>query len=170
MDPAVTPLFYMFHYHADKVADVTRTCDSSAIQEHLNNVGGVYTTSKTDATKRNDRIRTIKNRLNNIVDEFTAGTRANPLTPQTSKDYLKVMDCSTALYDAIQRYTACPAGAAPDSGPFCASAYGALSPYRSGLYYFLDYTMYEVPFAWWHKCMLLQVTALVILLLAWHQS
>lgn len=155
MDPAVTPLFYMFHYHWDKLADVTKTCDSSAVKTHLENVGAVYTTSKLLLSERTTRLSSIKARLNQILDEFTPGSRSSPKEPSTSAEYVKAIDCSVALYDALQRYTACPAGAAVDSQPFC-SNYGVLSPYQSGLYYFLDYTMYEVPFAWWHKCMLLQ--------------
>lgn len=158
LDPAVAPLFYMFHYYGDKLASVTKTCKSQAVQSHLQNIGGVYTTSISNAIERSARLSTIKNRLNQILDEFSPGDRSNPLAPKTAQEYLDIMDCSVALYEALQTFTACPAGAAPDSSPFCTASYGMLSPYRSGLYYFLDYTMYEVPFAWWHKCMLLQVS------------
>lgn len=155
LDPAVVPLAYMFRYNWDQLQDVTTTCDSSAVKAHLDNVGAVYTTSKTDPTERAARLASIKTRLNQILDEFVPGSRSSPKEPATSTDYIRVVDCSVALYNAMQAYTACQAGAAADSGPFCTS-YGTTSPYRSGVYYFLDYTMYEVPFAWWHKCMFLQ--------------
>lgn len=155
MDPAVTPLFYMFHYHWNELSEVTKTCDSSAIKGHLEFIGAVYATSRTSLTERTSRLTSIKMRLNQIIDEFAQGSFFSPKEPATSAEYIKTVDCSVALYEALQRYTACQPGAAVDSSPFC-SSYGMLSPYQSGLYYFLDYTMYEVPFAWWHKCMLMQ--------------
>ena len=99
---------------------------------------------------RNNKLTTIKTRLNQIVDEFSPGQ-----TPGTASEYLQLMDCSVALYEAIQKYTTCSSSAVDASNPFC-TEYGKEQPYRSGIYYFLDYTMEEVPFAWWHKCMLLQ--------------
>lgn len=161
MDPAVAPLFYIFHYHWDEplAKKVTDTCDTYEVKNHLSNMGAVYTTSRTSLQERDQRLASIKTRLNQILDEFAPGSRSSPRgMPTTAFEYLKTMDCSVALYDALQQYTACPSSSSSiimDSSPFCTS-YSFEQQYRTGIYYFLDYTMEEVPFAWWHKCMLLQ--------------
>lgn len=65
----------------------------------------------------------------------------------TGSDYLQVMECSTAIYAEIKDATTCRGTA----GPYCAEYHR----HSSGLYYMLSYTMQEVPFAWFHKCMML---------------
>lgn len=128
MDAAVTPLFYMFHYHWDDpiTKKVINTCDggsaASAIQNHLANMGAVYTTSKTDNKERTQRLSSIKGRLNQILDEFTQGSRSSPTSPlQTSAaDYMRAMDCSVSLYEAMQAFTSCRSRI-EDSNPFCTS-------------------------------------------------
>jgi hypothetical protein len=165
MDPAVVPLFYMFHYHQeDTLKPLSDICNSDSvfkifspgeIKTHLNNIGATYSTPKADKESRNLKLTGIKKRLNQIMDEFTPGISASSNSaPGTSAHYIKVMDCSTALYDTLQRHTSCPEGSAVDSSPFCTDY--SMSEKRMSLHYFLDYTMAEVPFAWWHKCMLLQ--------------
>jgi hypothetical protein len=64
------------------------------------------------------------------------------------------MDCSLALYNLLQTHTVC-GDSNNNNNPFC-TEYHASSPHRSSLYYFLPHTMQEFPFAWWHKCILLQ--------------
>ena len=86
----------------------------------------------------------------------------------TSHNYVQIVDCSVALYEKLQQHTQCADPSKPDSGPFCTSYHlgyatqdeqkqAAPKQVRSSLYYFLPNTMVEFPFAWWHKCILLQV-------------
>lgn len=164
LDPAVTPIFYMFRYHAREMHEtLSKACnadplftiyDAGTINTHLKNVGAYYTTS-TDTVKRNVELAAIKYSMNEIMDEFTPGFGRNTMAPSVSSEYVQLMDCSVALYEALQTYTACAPGSALGSSPFC-TEYSRKSPNRIGIHYFLDYTMVEVPFAWWHKCMLLQ--------------
>jgi hypothetical protein len=159
MDASAAPLFYMFHYHWDNpiVQKVRDTCDgiTSPIQTHLSNMGAFYTTSKVNTLERTQRLSSIKSRLNQILDEFTPGARTSPRTPMGSAtEYLRTTDCSVELYKALQAFAGCADGT-EGSTPFCTS-YAVEDKQRYGVHYFLDYTMAEVPFAWWHKCMLLQ--------------
>ena len=86
----------------------------------------------------------------------------------TSKNYVQIVDCSVALYGYLQKHALCQDPSKADSGPFCAqyhlqvpasgsesTSVPTLYP-RSSLYFFLQNTMLEFPFAWWHKCVLLQ--------------
>ena len=163
MDAAVAPLFYMFHYHWNDpiTKKVTDTCEGITlpIQNHLRNMGAFYTTSILSTGERNDRLSSIKNRLNQILDEFTPGSRSSPRSPldTSAADYIRATDCSVALYEALQAFAGCTTTdeAASSRSPFCTS-YAAEDKQRHGVYYFMDYTMAEVPFAWWHKCMILQ--------------
>ena len=87
----------------------------------------------------------------------------------TSHNYIQIVDCSVALYQKLQQYTVCADPSSPDSGPFCTSYHlgyatqdeqKSATPQkqvRSSLYYFLPNTMIEFPYAWWYKCILLQV-------------
>lgn len=62
---------------------------------------------------------------------------------------MQVMDCSVELYSSIKEATTCDPRA--PEGPYCTEYHS----HSSGLYYVLRYTMQEVPFAWFHKCMML---------------
>jgi hypothetical protein len=118
-------------------------------------MGAFYTTSKVNNIERTQRLSSIKSRLNQILDEFTPGARTSPRTPMGSAaEYLRTTDCSVALYEALQAFAGCTDGT-EGSTPFCTS-YAVEDKQRYGVHYFMDYTMAEVPFAWWHKCMLLQ--------------
>lgn len=57
------------------------------------------------------------------------------------------MECSTIIYSEIKDATTCRG----KTGPYCAEYH----KHNSGLYYMLSYTMQEIPFAWFHKCMML---------------
>lgn len=97
----------------------------------------------------------------------------------TSDSFVSTVTCTEAIYSAVQSVTSCSNAdlelvrrsktetiALQNLNPYCTnyhtqtySSQNSLSTVpRSGLYYFLVYTMQEVPLAWWHKCMLLQVT------------
>ena len=86
---------------------------------------------------------------------------------------MQIVDCSVALYQKLQQYTICSDPSKPNSGPFCTNYHLGFATQdeqrsasattitqkqvRSSLYFFLPNTMIEFPFAWWHKCVLLQV-------------
>lgn len=104
--------------------------------------------------------------LNSIMNEFSPPPGDIP----TSHNYVQLIDCSLALYGKLQQHTVCPSSSAVDSSPFCTLYHLGFSSeeemktkastrkpvFRSSLYYFLPNTMLEFPFAWWHKCILLQ--------------
>ncbi len=83
------------------------------------------------------------------------------------------------LYELLQKHAVCEADPTTgtftlDSGPFCTSYHirasqdsvedtateaaqeKLKSQFRSSMYFFLQNTMQEFPFAWWHQCILLQ--------------
>lgn len=64
---------------------------------------------------------------------------------------LQVIDCSVKVYSSIQSETRCQ-----DGGPFCTSYHRRTEARaRTGIYYALKHTLHEVPYAWFHKCMML---------------
>ncbi len=162
----MAPLYYIFKYKPDVLQKLDDVCNigkvlesvpkrmifsRSSVQKSVNDIQDVYIVPKTSNSNAMKKaiLDGIRDRLNVILDEFTP-----EWTIDTSFQYIQVMDCSTALYNAIQEHTKCTEDA-QNSKAFC-SDYAKESEYTSGLYYFLDYTMTEVPFAWWHKCMLMK--------------
>ena len=173
IDPAVAPLYYMLKKNPSLLAqELHGTCNKDdlfgkvpkqqaifsleMVQKNIDEIPETYMVPKNDNNLRKATIDSIKTKLNNIMEEFT---------PEFSVDsafkYIQVTDCSLKLYEKLQLHTTCQKDQEQDSSPFCTD-YAMSSKFRSGLYYFLDFTMTEVPFAWWHKCMLLQSRSFAI--------
>lgn len=114
---------------------------------------GFYAIPKADPAPS---IKQVMDILNKMLNDFSYKQSVLP----NAFHYVQVTECSQALYSVLARYSRCQTPETPGSGPFCA-------PYHlpqgkgtvqvpSSLYYFLPNTMIEFPFAWWHKCILLQ--------------
>lgn len=160
LDVAVAPLYYLLKKVPGALDDLDRVCNKDlllgkipkgqyifsrdVVQTNLDMIQDTYLVPKNDRASKKLVIDGIKTSLNTILDEFTPEFELG-----TSFQYLQVMDCSLKLYEKLQEHTTCQNA----EEAFCTD-YATGSP-RLGLYYFLDFTMSEVPFAWWHKCMLL---------------
>ncbi len=158
----MAPLYYIFKHKNGTLDDLDNVCNvgkvlktvskrmifsRSTVHDSVQRIQDVYVVPKNDVNVKKAMLDGIRDRLNAILDEFTP-----EFGMDTSFQYIQVMDCSLALYNMIQEHTKC---SDQNSNAFC-SDYAKESEYTSGLYYFLDYTMAEVPFAWWHKCMLMK--------------
>ena len=158
----MAPLYYMFRHKNTSLDDLDKVCNvgkvlktvpkrmifsRSTVQDSIQKIQDVYVVPKNNVNVKKAILEGMRDRLNAILDEFTP-----EFSMDTSFQYIQVMDCSLALYNMIQEHTKC---SDQNSNAFC-SDYAKESKYTSGLYYFLDYTMVEVPFAWWHKCMLMK--------------
>lgn len=166
IDSAVAPLYHVLKRKAGILEELNAVCNEGllfgkvqksqaifsmeSVQKHLAEIPDFYMVPKNDKTARSVILDGIRDRLNSITDEFTPEFQID-----TAFSYVQVMDCSEAVYETLQKHTTCSENEAKDSSAFCPEyAYPAAN--RSGLYYFLDFTMTEFPFAWWHKCMLLK--------------
>lgn len=183
IDMSVAPLYYTLK-QGSNIKSLDDVCNNGllldkfpklsifsmdAVTHHMDNIKEIYVVPLKDKTARKATLASIRDSLNSIMDEFTPDFAVD-----TAFKYIQVVDCSLAVYRKMQEFTTCPeAQKVSNSKPtgdaasqtaasqvmapaqFC-SPYEAASPYRSGMYFFLDYTMVEVPFAWWYKCMLLK--------------
>lgn len=174
IDMAVVPLYYLFKTKRSETLDqLDNICNKGslpflngpvkeqgifsieAVTAAVGSIQMVYPVPRNDKAARNAQLTDIRDKLNIILDEFVPD-----FAVENAFQYMQVVDCSLALYNMIQEHTTCPlqegeeAEVKLDKSPFCPSY--AVSQHRSGLYFFLDYTMTEFPFAWWHKCMLLK--------------
>ena len=185
IDVAVSPLFYLLHAFGPSVLpDLDATCNKpplngmfssssqssyqifsrSKVESLVKQIGRHYAVPRSSAAQT--FIQEKARLLNELLNEFSPPTTEIP----TSNDYIQIMDCSVALYSKLQQKAICQDPSKPDSGPFCASYHlgfetdenrqlvrtSTESQARSSLYFFLPNTMLEFPFAWWHKCVLLQ--------------
>ncbi len=185
MDMAVAPLFYLFHTYGKSVLpELDATCNrvplSGMFASESSSSYQIFSRSKVEslvqqigrhyAVPRSTRAQAVVEErarlLNELLNEFSPPTTDIP----SSSSYIQIIDCSVALHAKLQQYAVCQNPSKPDSSPFCASYHlgftsdddkqmvrtspDALA--RSSLYFFLPNTMLEFPFAWWHKCVLLQ--------------
>lgn len=133
------------------ISEATRVCSE---------VGAVYSVSLHDKVRKESELGRISAALNSMLDILSPSIGAS-----AGDDFVATTSCSLAIYSAIQSVTTrCTeedvAGISVSVrsqtlNPYC-SSYHVGTPH-SGLYYFLTYTLQELPFAWWHKCMALQV-------------
>ena len=183
MDMGALPLFYLFYAHGSTVLpELDAVCNRPPLDEAF--PGGsraftIFAKQKVEAlvkqigrhyaVPRNEMapsfIAQKAKLLNDLLHEFSPPQGDIP----TAHNYVQVVDCSVALYAKMQAYATCADPKSLDSGPFCASYHLGLNTggdintnaapaaqLRSSLYYYLPNTMLEFPFAWWHKCVLLQ--------------
>lgn len=147
---------------------------SDIVRDTCKKLKPIYLVDKFDARKKDAKIGEIRDALNALLDLPVARS-----PPVTGDSYLQVTSCSLAMYRAIQASTVCTKDdktsidaastitittttILPLLNPFCTDYHTAIDSTtkstigRSSIYYFLSYTMQEIPFAWWHKCMALQ--------------
>lgn len=122
------------------------------VQSIVQQVGEFY------AVPKNDVFRTVQmytGLLNELLNEFSPPEGEIP----TSHEYVQIVDCSVALYGALQSNLGCATGLEPmcaDYHMISSSSSGEAQANVPSLYYFLPNTMQEFPYAWWHKCVLLR--------------
>jgi hypothetical protein len=178
VDMAAVPLHYLFTKFPAVLAQLSDVCNSDPILTQTSTasssyiifnsgrirsvtqqVGEFYAIPKTSVTKS---VRVYTNLLNELLSEFTPPSTTIP----SSKAYVQMIDCSVALYDALQTNLACGDGGV---GPFCTQYHAEATTASAGsaigdaprlaripsLYFLLPNTMQEFPYAWWHKCVML---------------
>ena len=128
----------------------------------VHSVQGAYLVSKSNDA-REVQLKSVSVLLNSLLDEFS------PTAEITQAwQYVRVVDCSLALYREIQKVTAC---SDTWNNPFCTSYHKAVPPgisnsgtvssinnnmaNRTSVYLVLVYSMQEVSFSWMHKCLYL---------------
>lgn len=133
------------------------------VQSIVKQIGEFYAVPKNDVTRT---VKLYMGLLNDLLNEFSPPPGDIP----TSSEYIQIVDCSVALYQALQSKLGCTEqqASSTSSNPMCTdyhlSASASSSSSSSGekqakvpsLYYFLPNTMQEFPYAWWHKCVLLR--------------
>jgi hypothetical protein len=126
LDRAVVPLYEtLCGNHPEHFTSVQKACSfaEAKIVNICASIGSLdiadgltyYTVSKGSNTgqdtPRNIELQTMATNLNSLMDAMVQP----PIV--TSQDYLKVMGCSSALYEAIQTITSCPT--ATTISPYC---------------------------------------------------